>query len=179
MHTMWLKYYSPRKDSAVKVSTEGSGFDTVVAVYESLGGNLTLLACDDDGGYDSQTSLLFFPAEAQRNYYIAVDGVDGARGTVRLQVGEIIRRAVYDAAKGIFRFEIPGNNWFYNHLLSTTNLTAVTPTWNLEFTVAPSADDWILPYTNFTAASDLRRFYTVKLTNNASLTSPATGAAAK
>jgi hypothetical protein len=174
-HSMWLKYYSPRKDS-VKVSTEGSSFDTVVAVYSRnlVTGALTLLECDDNGGRYA-TSLLNFNAEAERNYYIAVDGVNGAEGIVRLQVGEIIRNAFYDRAKGIYRFEVPGHLWFYNHLLSTTTLTNSLPNWQVVTTVPPAAVDWVLRYTNFNAASDLRRFYSVKLNTNAAVLNLGTG----
>lgn len=71
----------------IRLDTEGSGFDTVLAVYTADGpsfADLQPVACDDNSGSDGQDSKLTFIAEASVIYLIAIDGVNGARGTVRL-----------------------------------------------------------------------------------------------
>src|ERR1051325_10668561 len=51
-HSMWLLYHAPRTE-ITKVSTEGSDFDTVLAVYNSDNpSNPTIIACDNNSGYD-------------------------------------------------------------------------------------------------------------------------------
>ena len=71
----------------IRLDTEGSGFDTVLAVYTADGpsfADLRPVACDNNSGSDGQDSKLTFLAEASVIYFIAIDGVNGARGTVRL-----------------------------------------------------------------------------------------------
>ena len=72
------------------VTTDGSSFDTVLAVY---GGpayptgfvELTLLAEDDNSGPDGVSSRVVVDVAANAVYHIAVDGVNGATGQVRLR----------------------------------------------------------------------------------------------
>lgn len=74
-------------EGLLTVSTEGSDFDTVLAVYRWGGTILDALqevACDDNSGRDGADSIVHFGAQAGAVYYIAVDGVNAATGTVRL-----------------------------------------------------------------------------------------------
>jgi Ig-like domain-containing protein len=71
----------------IRLDTEGSSFDTVLAVYTADGpsfADLQPVACDDNSGSDGRDSKLTFIAEASVIYLIAIDGVNGAYGTVRL-----------------------------------------------------------------------------------------------
>jgi hypothetical protein len=132
-------------DGLLSVSTEGSDFDTVLAVYTWPGtilDPLVLVACDDNGGRNGQDSFLRFSASHGAIYYIAVDGVNGTVGTVRLsyaldrsdtsltgrQVGEASGplsafQASFDGENGR-RYRIQASTdfgrWF---TLGTTNLT--------------------------------------------------------
>jgi hypothetical protein len=73
----------------VRVHTEGSSIDTVLAVYVGTSvTNLTLIASDDDSG-EGTTSRLVFPARAGVNYKIAVDGYNGAQGGIRLDLTQV------------------------------------------------------------------------------------------
>ena len=57
----------------VHLTTAGSGFDTVLAVYRGNAlPNLQFVASDDDGNGD-QTSALYFSASIGREYEIAVE----------------------------------------------------------------------------------------------------------
>jgi hypothetical protein len=66
----------------VTVSLAGSGFDTMLAVYDGCGCDPTeddLIDCNDDCGYDT-TSKLTFAAIAGRRYLIEIGGYDSETG---------------------------------------------------------------------------------------------------
>ncbi|NOS71292.1 MAG: immunoglobulin domain-containing protein [Verrucomicrobia bacterium] len=166
-HSLWILYTSPRTE-VTRVSTEGSDFDTVAAVYSwngNPGSAPTQLMCDNDSGYDGADSVLFFPAATGQNYYVAVDGVSGATGTARLQVGENIRKFSYNRTNGTFRFELAGPFWYENSLRSASNLTLPSG-WPAILTMPATNKDWIIGYTNTSAAADAARFYTVNVNTN-------------
>jgi len=79
------------EDGKMLVSTEGSDFDTVLAVYEGppnpLGYDelvMPALASDNNRGFDRKSSRVIFDAAPNRTYHIAVDGVSGVQGQVVL-----------------------------------------------------------------------------------------------
>ena len=72
----------------VRISTAGSAFDTVLAIYSGTSiYSLVGIASNDDanGGWESQVE---FDAVAGTTYRIAVDGYDGASGAVALAVSQ-------------------------------------------------------------------------------------------
>jgi hypothetical protein len=82
----WFAYIAPG-DGMLTLNTEGSDFDTVLAVYTGTGfsfSGLTPVACDPNNGSNGVTSKVTFRATNNTLYYIAVDGENGARGTVKL-----------------------------------------------------------------------------------------------
>ena len=84
----WSIWQSPTNGTAI-INTDGSNFDTVLAIYIGPGNSyatLTNVACDNNSGANGQTSRAVFTAKAGTIYYIAVDGVSGAQGTVRLGI---------------------------------------------------------------------------------------------
>ena len=85
----WLTLVAARKGHLI-VSTEGSSYDTLLAVFTTLPNtsptnpsNLQLLGCDNNSGAN-KTSKLNVPVEAGSTNYIGVDGVQGAYGTLVL-----------------------------------------------------------------------------------------------
>jgi hypothetical protein len=89
--SLWWKV-TPRSAGRVVISSEGSDFDTVLAVYAGHNmGSLQPVAVDDDSGA-VRTSRLIFDAVPGTTYAIAVDGYDhgdgkGAQtGTIQLAV---------------------------------------------------------------------------------------------
>jgi hypothetical protein len=81
--SLWWTWTAPA-DGNVALSTEGSAFDTVLAVYTGTALNtLSLVAADDDSG-DGASSKLTFAAKAGTAYQIAVDGYDRAAGPIVL-----------------------------------------------------------------------------------------------
>ena len=82
----WYAYQAPT-DGLLEIDTDGSDFDTVLAVYTGPGTDFESLvaeACDNNSGSDGQDSKVTFPVRAGTIYYIVVDGVDAATGTVTL-----------------------------------------------------------------------------------------------
>jgi thiol-disulfide isomerase/thioredoxin len=87
-HSLWWHWTAPFTGS-FSVSTHGSSFDTVLAVYQgTVLTNLTVVAANDDRvPFSDLSSQVFFRAYAGESFYIAVDGVAGARGNVQFAVG--------------------------------------------------------------------------------------------
>lgn len=76
--SVWWKW-TATTNTTVSLSTVGSSFDTILAVYSGSSVNaLTLLASDDDSG-GGLTSRLVFAATAGTTYSIAVDGYGNAQ----------------------------------------------------------------------------------------------------
>ncbi|HWD18944.1 MAG TPA: FG-GAP-like repeat-containing protein [Verrucomicrobiae bacterium] len=81
--SIWFTW-RPDFTGTVSLTTAGSDFDTLLAVYTGTDvRRLTAVASDDDsGGYF--TSLVTFNVTAGKDYQIAVDGFQGATGHVVL-----------------------------------------------------------------------------------------------
>jgi hypothetical protein len=78
--SLWFRLDADRT-GIVTLSTAGSAFDTVLAVYKgSELGKLTKLAANNDAGVGIRTSLLQFSMVAGTTYFIAIDGNRGATG---------------------------------------------------------------------------------------------------
>ena len=89
-HSVWISWQAP-DNGLVTLSTAGSTFDTLLAVYTLPSGtNQSLkrlredVSDDDDGGL--QTSYVQFGANSNHIYQIAVDGFNGAVGDISLQL---------------------------------------------------------------------------------------------
>jgi|GEM_PF-474798 len=86
--SVWFAWTAPQ-DGLVTVTTAGSTFDTVLAVYTG-GGLISFLVVesndDDPTQTDALTSRLWFTARRGQVYYIAVDGYNGAGGFYSLLV---------------------------------------------------------------------------------------------
>jgi len=74
-------------DGELHVSTDGSSFDTILAVYLPNGSgfeNLQVVGCDNNSGLDGLDSRVSVPVQRHLTYVIVVDGVNGASGQVVL-----------------------------------------------------------------------------------------------
>ena len=85
--SVWWRWTSPASGS-VEINTVGSGFDTVLAVYQgSRVDDLTRITSNDDIDYGVVLqSRVTFEATAGQEYQIAVDGWSGATGSIALAV---------------------------------------------------------------------------------------------
>ncbi len=83
-HSVWYVWTAPASGSAT-FDTEGSDFDTVLAIYTGTTVNTLTLTDDDDDGGSGATSQVRFGAIAGQRYFIAVDGFDDDEGAVILR----------------------------------------------------------------------------------------------
>jgi Tol biopolymer transport system component len=87
--SVWYTW-TPAVSGPATISTSGSSFDTLLAVY--IGTSVNALAGvvwnDDDPNHDVLTSIVHFDAVAATTYRIAVDGYAGDQGTLKLRLHE-------------------------------------------------------------------------------------------
>jgi hypothetical protein len=80
--TVWYQF-TPTSKGYLKADTEGSNYDTILGVWTGNRGDLTLVACDDDGGTGLLSSLGTLVG-ANETYYIEVsqyaESLSGAEG---------------------------------------------------------------------------------------------------
>ena len=137
--------YKPPTNGVISIDTAGSSFDTVLGIYVDNGQNLgysSLLpvTCNDNCGTGTLTSCVTFTGSMSTNYYIMLDGVNGATGTAYLKyhlatkptITAIAKQAIYeDASTSLLSFTIgdPGYN-ATNLIVSgiSSNLTLVATT---------------------------------------------------
>ena len=90
--SVWWRWTAP-SNMSVTLSTDGSSFDTVMAVYVGTNvASLTSVASDDDDGVGSN-SRVTFAATAGTTYRIAVDGYSDATGDIQLNVNPALNDA--------------------------------------------------------------------------------------
>lgn len=84
--SVWYRWLAPQT-GRVRVSTAGSRFDTIVAVYTPNASNLLVgIAANDNENYFTATSATSFTATANVGYWITVEGYAGAEGTLALSL---------------------------------------------------------------------------------------------
>ncbi len=82
--SIWYSWTAPA-DGTLALRTQGSSYDTLLAVYTgSAVSGLTQRAANDDTNDSSLWSQVSFSVTAGTVYRIAVDGYDGATGATRL-----------------------------------------------------------------------------------------------
>ncbi|WP_198289166.1 S8 family peptidase [Methyloversatilis thermotolerans] len=102
--SLWWTWTAPAS-GVLTLDTNGSSFDTMLAVYTgSALASLTLRASDDDSGDGSQSKLDLVVA-AGTQYRIAVDGFNAATGSV------VLKLAFDERAEQTIVFPSPGDVW--------------------------------------------------------------------
>jgi len=82
----WISFVA-EEEGRLYINTDGSSYDTVMAVFRRNPTNPALLqelACDNNGGLDRRDSSTNLLVQAGQTNFIVVDGVNGASGTLRL-----------------------------------------------------------------------------------------------
>jgi hypothetical protein len=125
--------YEPPDDGIAFISTEGSTFDTVLAVYVGPGDSFATLvsvACDNNSGSNGITSRVSFPAKLGTPYFVAVDGVNAAKGVVKLNytlLKPILLNNLSLTPTGDFRVQAAVTPEVPFTIQRTTNLVTWTP----------------------------------------------------
>jgi hypothetical protein len=85
---VWFKF-TPAQNGIYQLGTCGSGFDTVMQIYQGSCGSLSAVSCNDDSGSAcaGTAASLNLPATAGVTYYVFVAGKAGAGGTLNMLVG--------------------------------------------------------------------------------------------
>ncbi|MFM8763722.1 MAG: hypothetical protein ACKOEZ_02640, partial [Spartobacteria bacterium] len=93
--SLWWTWTAPHAGAAT-ISTEGSDFDTVLAVYtgNSMNALAEVTSNDDFGG--ENTSAVTFQAVAGTTYRVALDGYNGRSGTYELAIEQVEEGGIYE-----------------------------------------------------------------------------------
>jgi hypothetical protein len=92
--SVWWSWTAPFS-GYVEISTTGSSFDTLLAVYTGTAVSaLTAKASNDDDSNGGKASRVVFSAVAGTTYQIAVDGYNGASGSITLHLAVLATSAV-------------------------------------------------------------------------------------
>ena len=104
-HSVWYRWTAPDNGTAT-FDTQGSDFDTLLAVYIGNSVDALRLIAENDDGADGFNSILSFEARRGQTYTIAVDGYDGDEGIIALNY------ALGSSGGGIIRWARPvSGNW--------------------------------------------------------------------
>ena len=82
--TVWYRFTAPA-DGFVTLNTAGSGFDTVLAVWQEEQGSLISRGCNDDGGWWSGTSNLNVGVTRGQSYLVQAASRGPAAGVLALR----------------------------------------------------------------------------------------------
>jgi hypothetical protein len=108
----WISFV-PEETGSVFLNTDGSSYDTVIAVFTRMTNSpmLELLGCDNNGGLDGRDSALLVPVQAGKTNFIVVDGVNGGSGILRLNyslVTPTLLTALGNTPEGASRVRLTG-----------------------------------------------------------------------
>jgi hypothetical protein len=81
----WISFVA-LENGTLFLNTDGSSYDTVMAVFQRSGvnGMLQEVTCDNNSGLDGRDSSLSLPVQAGVTNFIVIDGVNSATGTLKL-----------------------------------------------------------------------------------------------
>ncbi len=88
--SVWAMTTAPSKGT-LRVTTAGSGFDTLLGLFRSAyrypsPWNLVGLASNDNCSQGVSTSCVTFSVKPGVNYFIGVDGAQGAKGSLKVVI---------------------------------------------------------------------------------------------
>jgi Lysyl oxidase len=119
--SVWYCWTAPTNGPVI-FDTEGSDFDTLLAVYTgSSVGALTPVASDNDSG-GNLTSRVLFKAVQGTAYHIAVDGTQGGSGNITLNWNPPCHLVLQKASPTTVRLILTGEQGTYE-IQGATNLT--------------------------------------------------------
>ncbi|MCO5189634.1 MAG: hypothetical protein M9918_15745 [Anaerolineae bacterium] len=82
-HTVWYQL-EPTTDFEAVFDTSGSGYDTVIAVFDGSCGDFVELVCDDDSGVGATSMIDGYMLESGQTYFVEIMkyGQDGSKEPV-------------------------------------------------------------------------------------------------
>jgi subtilase family serine protease len=84
--SVWLVWTAPASGNVI-ISTAGSSFDTMLAVYSGSSlATLRSVAANDDVSAQNLSSAVTLNVVADQTYYIQIDGYNGATGNISLSI---------------------------------------------------------------------------------------------
>jgi uncharacterized repeat protein (TIGR01451 family) len=142
----------PPANGALSISTVGSNFKTILGVYTGNGTDFSTLvpvACDVATDTNSNNGHLTFAATANTVYYVSVDGVNGAYGTVMLSWNLAVPPAITSQTPSQ---TVPAGA-SVSLSASATGNPAPKCQWYCNGSMLTGATNWSLKITNFQATA--------------------------
>jgi hypothetical protein len=160
--SVWWKWTAPSA-TRVAISTAGSNFDTLLAVYTgtSVGSLSTVAFNDEDGPVGVDTSAVAFDAVGGTTYWIAVDGFGAATGLINLSLSGVALLAPTITAQPAPFTAATGENAVFTVAVSGT--TPFTFQWRKDGVTLPGAVSATLAFVNVQPAQ--AGAYSVIVTN--------------
>jgi hypothetical protein len=124
--SQWITYV-PLQSGTLFLNTDGSSYDTVMAVFRRSPANpaiLEQLGCDNNSGPGGTTSAVTVPVTAGQTNYVLVDGVNGASGTLRFNysLATPVTLSALEPALGKARIRVNSRPNLRFSIQATTNL---------------------------------------------------------
>ncbi len=140
------------------VNTDGSSYDTVMAIYTYAPANAGLiqLGCDNNSGKDGRDSALSVPVQARQTNFVVIDGFNGASGVASLHFSLVTPGSLKPngfTAQNAFKLRLTGQPAMRFTIQASTNFVNWIPL--LTNTSATGSFD----YTDPKSTNALRRFY--------------------
>ena len=161
--SVWFSWRAPASGIAT-ISTAGSDFDTVLAVYTGSSlAELAVVASDDDSG-GFLTSKVVFNASAGTDYQIVVDGINGSSGNIVLSWGVEITADRLPVINSVSGGQTVGLGEAVTHTATVDDPTA-TYQWFRDGQVLAGAEQNALTISNV-QPSDVGLYYVRVVANN-------------
>jgi hypothetical protein len=128
----WISFV-PQSSGTMFLNTDGSSYDTVMAVFRRSPTNpavLQQITCDNNSGANHLTSAMVFPVTAGVTNYVDVDGVGGATGTLQFNYSLVTSATLKSLglnAHGSPHLQVNGRAGVHFTIQSSTNLVHWVP----------------------------------------------------
>jgi hypothetical protein len=152
--SLWWTWTAPAS-GPVKITTAGSDFRNMLAVYTGAAVNALTIVASNLAGFGTNTSSVTFNATTGTTYQIAVDGYNGASGNVVLNISMtgVLVLGTPANLPAAFQFVINGASGQVLRVEAGTNLTS----WTTIATVTNTTGSVL--FIDETATNLSRRFY--------------------
>jgi len=158
----WLSFV-PTEAGVLYLNTDGSTFDTALAVFIRSPSNptqLQVVACDNNSGTDGRDSATHLNVRAGETNFILIAGVDGACGTVTFAYSLLTRSRLAPLARtptGKFQARVTGHTNMKFMVEASSNLVSWAPL--LTTNSSNATCDFVDP----TTPTPPRRFYRAQM----------------